>query len=644
LKNKNTYKNAEITESAATSHLSALHNSTIRINQYVWDMMKMLEKEEMFGFHFEAKLGAKKVLIILHHEDKEALKKAQQLLSVFKRERDFLFLTKVTENSGIDKRWFIFYFFILLVIFLLIVSAFYPKDGFNLFTKSSSEVVPKLITQTSEKNITVEEIEVDIEKLKALKESFEEQNSTSLSPKVMKALSITTDIVSEVVSEEEKAKYSSEALVKRFKGKSGFKLVVKEDKNNEDFNLTVQELNDYAMHFVKENNLSEALKYYDKVSTENNATKKEQLIASFHQGEIFEEMGLNEEAKEAYEKSLKVSRSLKEEEGTIGALNELVNLGHLAKVNLSLDDKEVAEKHLKKSKQIYDLLIMELKKFGEVKDSELALALNYLANFYDENDKDLLAIDMRKEALKIYEKLLEKEYEKFALSYYKTVNSLGHSYAKVDHSDFAIREYERALHFMKEAVSKKVLKNRVFISNSYVLLGKANLLVKKLKESDKYYHKALNIYHLLVKKEPSYLSQLTQMHGLFAELYKIEEKFELASKEYTKGIDTFTEMNQEGKGKYNLEIANLLNDLAIMKISKTKEIEQAKRELQEAKKLALDVLRVHFQKAKESIVKSYLYLGMIAMNQKKLALAADYSQKAYFFKTLKGIKGLKSGF
>ena len=40
------------------------------------------------------------------------------------------------------------------------------------------------------------------------------------------------------------------------------------------------------------------------------------------------------------------------------------------------------------------------------------------------------------------------------------------------------------------------------------------------------------------------------------------------------------------------------------------------------------------------MVKSYLYLATIAMGQKNMALAANYSQKAYFFKDLKGVKGL----
>ena len=600
MKKQNTYNHADITDNGVNKHLSGLHNSTVRVNQYVWDIMKILEKEEMFGFHFETKVGGKKILVTLHHEDKDRLKAAQKLLISVEKRPDVLFLTKVKEKQAMDKRWLIFYFLVVVAFVVTLALNFLYKHAYLDSVMETSKVEEKShMVASDKKEPIVQEIEVDIEKLKALKESFEEQNSTTLSPKAMKALSMTTEIISEVVSEEEKAKYSSEALVKSFKGKSGFKLVVKEDNNSEDFNQSVAELNEYAMHFVKENNLSEALKYYDKVSKEDNTSKKEKLIASFHQGEIFEEIGLNEEAKTAYENSLKLSGELKGKEHTIGTLNELVNLTHLAKVDKKLDEVVLSENHLKRAKEIYDLLILELKKFGELKESELALALNYLANFYDQKDQDLLAIDMRKEAIKIYDKLLEKEHKRFALPYYKTVNSLGHSYLKIEHFPFATREYERALHFMKESVAKKVVKNRAFKAYSYTLLGEVNLLAKKLKESDKYYHKALNIYRLLVKKEESYRLELIQMHGFFAELYRAEKKFDLASEAYEKGIEGFTKMNEEGGSKYNLEIANLLNEFAIMKISQPlfegEVVIEAKEKLQKAKQLASKVLKNHFK-------------------------------------------------
>ena len=663
MKKKNTYQSTDITASGANKHMSGIHNKCIRTNQYVWDMMKVLDRQEMYGFHFEAKVGVKKIMVILHHESQNQLDTAQKILKNVAKNADVLFLTKLKEKKT-NKLGMIFFISIFsLVIMTLIVSLLFKNGYFDSLIKTvqSKEIIEqsniKKVFSIGENEPVVEEIVIDIEKLKLLKESFEEQNSTSLSPKVMKALTMSTAIISEMVSEEEKAKYSAEALVKSFKGKSGFKLVIKEeDKLNKDFNKTVKELNAYAMHFVQENNLSEALSYYDKVSKEDNISKKEAMINSYHKAEIFEKMGLNEEAKSAYANALNSNKDLnatsyetevsKEDNGTVvHSLNELISLGHLAKIHQDLNETKKAKEIIEKAQNLYKLLIVELKKYGDVKSEELALALNYLASFYTDNNQNLLSIEIRKEALKIYEKLLTKESIKFGLTYYKTLNSLGEGYLKIEKIKLAKQTYKKSFDLIKKLIKSKIVKDKSYKALSYRALAMVAIKQKKLKEAKKYYINALNIYRTLEKKEKKYQLQIADMHGEFAVVYALEKKFKLAKKEYREGIYKFIKMNKKAPLKYNLEIAKLLNSSALMKISNydmnSTEILYAKIELRESKKWAKKAIEINFKEAKKSMTESYAYLAYIAGSNKDMVLALEYYKISYALKRVKGINAFK---
>jgi len=642
LKNKNTYENTEMTNSGANKYMSGLHNRCIRTNQYVWDMMKVLDKEEMYGFHFKAKVGAKKILVILHHEDNEKLDKAQKILKHVEKNSDVLFLTKLKEKKSHNRVWIIAFSIIFLCILIIFTLSFTYKKGY--FDEIIEQYKSAKVVEESkvEKEPVIEEIVVDMEKLKLLKESFDEENATTLSPKAMATLTIITGIISEEVSEEEKSKYSTEELVKSFKGKSGFKLVVKDETSSKEFNATVKELNSYAMHFIKENNLSEALKYYDKVSQEDNVSKKEAMMSSYHQAEIFEEMGLNEEAKSAYNNALKLNEVLTENNQTVDKLNQLVSLGRLAKLHQDINEPKQAEEIIKKAKNLYKLLIIELKKYGELKSEELALSLNYLANFYTSNNENLLSIEIRKEALKIYERFLQKEYKKFALTYYKTLNSLAESYLRIEKIELAKQNYEIALALMEKMVKSKIVENRGYIALSYRALAMVAIKYKQLKKAKNYYLDALSIYQNLVKKEKAYYHEITDMHGEFAGLYTLEKKFKLAQKEYKKGILKFVQMNKKRPLKYNLKIAKLLNSSSFMKISNfdmnSTELVYAKVELRKSKQLGREVIEVNFKKAKKSIAKSYAYLAYIAGRNKQMLLAIEYYQISSALIKVKGIK------
>ena len=73
-----------------------------------------------------------------------------------------------------------------------------------------------------------------------------------------------------------------------------------------------------------------------------------------------------------------------------------------------------------------------------------------MAKFYSDNHNYLLSIEIQKEVLIIYEKLLQKKYKKFALIYYKSLNALAEGYLKTEQVKLA-KEYYISLEFGVES-------------------------------------------------------------------------------------------------------------------------------------------------------------------------------------------------
>ena len=713
MKNKNTYENTDITDNGANEHMSSLHHKCIRTNKYVWDMIKVLDKEKMYGFHFETKVGKTKTLVILYHDEKVALNKAQKLLRNVEKNSDILFLTKLRKQKKKGRLGLIIFISLLCLVMVGVIANFLYKMGHFDFlldaSPSSKSVQSSNVATVSENNDDepiVEEIVVDIQKLELLKEGFEEQNNSELTPEVLHTLTVTTGIISEMVSDEEKAKYSSEALVANFKSKNGIKLMVKDDGSNKDFNRTVKELNTYAMNFIKENNLSEALNYYDKTAKEHNLSNEEAMMNAQYKGEIFERMGLHEEAKGSYEKALSLSKFFlennqtlddlaflddhnvseilsyydkalssdngletgemdnivfqetllnglnlgelfKEKNQTITTLNELVNLGHLSQIYEDLNETKRAKEIAQKAQNLYKLLIIELKKYGEVKSEELALTLNYLGSFYANKNEPLLAIEMNKEALKIYDTLVKKSYEKFSLDYYKNLNTLGTRHLQVGHVKVAKQNYQEAFQFMEKLIKSKTVKNNAYLALSYRALAEVAIQENALKEAKKHYESALDIYRGLQKQEEKgYSVHITDMHGEFAKLYTLEKKLSLAKEAYQEGIYKFMEMNKASPSKYCLKIAKLLNSSAKMKVSnydmKSTEIIESKLELRESLEWAKKGIETNFKEAKQSMIESYAYLAYITGKNQNMTLAKKYYKTYYILKKINELDAFKS--
>ena len=625
MRKKNTYEPTDVNYHGGLKHGANIHSVSVQVNQYVWDMMKVLDQHELYGFAFEAKIGENKTIVILRHEEKDALKKARKVLKDSHDESDFVFLTKVIKKKSNKTMWII----LAIVVVFALVGRFlwflYEKD---LISFSSSVPAPKVISSAPP---VVEEIEIDVEKLKAFKESFAEQNST-IDDATMKVMEITTSVIASFVSDEEKAKYSSKNLVESFKGKSGIRFVAKDGNLSKDFNATVKELNVYAQNFVKDSNISLALQCFDKALDLNTSSKDELLQTLANQGELYENIGQIQKVKESYSKILELNPELKEEEFMkYGLTNALIH-SKLSKVYEDLNQTKLAKESLKKAETVYKSLLVEFRKRskdGKIEESQLAWALNYLANFYADDKKEYaVSIEIRKEAISIYKELSKTNPKKFALLYYKTLNSLGKSYLLLNEMNLASKTYNSALD-----IAKGVLKQNLYKALSFRALAMVEIKNKKFTKAKNYYNNAFKIYKKLVHENSKrYRPKLIEIYACFAYLEKEKGNYELAEKRYKKVILAYKKMNKEKPLEYNLDIAKALNELAFIQIAYFKNLMEAEIKLFEALSVAKKVKKIEQKRAKKILAESYRSLAYLAILEKNMHAASDYYKKAYSLK------------
>ena len=624
MKKTNTYIPTDVIAQNKKTYNANLHAKSLKINQIIWDMIKILNKFELYGFHFEAKIGSTRTFVTLMHEDEALLEEAKKRLKFIAEDEGVRLLSKVKERKSSKIIWIILGIILAITVIFSMTFSFY---GDKILYKFNYLINPPIEVHKQHQPIVEKIVEVDIEKLKILKDSFSKSENI-LDPKVVKAMDITTSIVSSMVSDEEKAKYSSENVVKNFKGKSGFKFVLKDGNLSKDFNATVAELNDYAMHFVKENNLSLATKFYDRALAHKEITQEELMVTLANQGELFEKMGDMNATEVTYRQILNLLPPLvKKDFEKYAITNALV----LSKIKTLIKNSQVQKKLLLQSDEIYKKLLTRLRekaKKGKVKYKiRLGMALNIMANFYAYDKKDFNAsISLREEAIELYSMMSKKKKYPFTLLNYKSLNSLGRTYQLINKRELAFKNYLEAIKIIHPILEKKSMKNYDYLALSYRVLSHLKLEDKDFKSAKIYYKEALDIYQKLFNKNRSnlYKVYLIEMEKLFAQIEAKRGEISTAKRHYKQAIRSYKKLNQPSHLKYNLEIANTLNDLALLDLE-DKPIE-AGIELYEAISLAKKSLKIDYSLAQQTLAKSYAYRSYLSF------LEGDRESSSQFYR------------
>ena len=492
-KQENTYDSTDVNKGGGKQYGSDIHGVAIETNKIIWDMIKELNAKEYFGFYFMAKLSVKKTVIIMYHKDEEMLQKGKHLLHDFQSIPNILFLAKIKKGKGSQ---FIKIFLILTTLFsILMALAFFVYDNKEYFIKLTESLFPTSSEKKVDENImdNIKKVEVDVKTLKALKENFIDEKDP-LQEKITQGMEMGVAIMSAMVSDDEKAKYSSKDLVESFKGKGGIEFVLKKDENmsEKEFDISVKELNSYAMGFVKDVNSSQMIDGYDRVLKSDKSAKKEDLAVAYNtMGDLYLENNESKRAEISYTKSLKLSQKLAKknpEKYSGGVAYKLTKLAHIHsdfdKPKLSTKELEEAEKVYLKVLSIYRKLS---KKNAKKFQKNVAWSLNMLANFYHDEREDFKeSLKYREEAMNIYLKLVETEPKEYNLLLSQTFNSLAKTYGSLGKLKSAKKYYLKSLALMKqlskEEGEKLYRSPMAKVHNSLAWISVSTLKVKEAKE------------------------------------------------------------------------------------------------------------------------------------------------------------------
>ena len=670
---KNTYVATKVLYGSGEKYNSNIHHTTLKVNQYVWDMMKVLEKEELYGFKIESKIGAKKILVILNHTDADILKEAHGVLKNFHNNDEIVFLTKVSkekENNFIRNSYITL--IILALLAAILYGSYYWSQQQNL--NFSLEEKEFKIKESNEEEIVIQKIEIDPEKLLKLQEVFVDD---AKSDDIKKIMTIGTNIISMSVSDEEKAKYSSEALVQNFKGKSGFQFVLKEGNDTKSFEENVEKLSKFSQGFIAENHKemskivnsklkesnqssSQALnsilqesKRFQNFLTEENGTKSLdvnlQEIHGYAKAAI--EQNNIEMAKACYTKALNDFNLSSEEKGFAFIQQAVLNLDqndslnaeknyNLALmlyqnlsnedfVNFSLQegwlleqlseletDKKVQEELLKKVESIYLKRIKKLRKSSKKSSKEkLAKALYYLSNFYFTHKHDLKqTLKLNSEALALY----KKSKTEISSDYLNVLYGLANKYNVLEKFNKSEKLYLSLLKSLR-----KSNKNEDSIAKVLHKLGNLYTKMEDFKKSELHYKKALEIYEKLIATNYRQYKPIALKleHDIALYEQKIEE-FKKAEERYVSILKTYQELSKK-MTEHNLDMAKIWNSYAKVlftqksfAIKNLSKIKQAERYLKNALILSGEVLHQKYREASKIQSKSYFYLALLSNLQK----------------------------
>ncbi len=601
-RNKNSYDDTSVMKQGGKEYGSDIHGVALRVNKHVWDMLKVLKKKRLFGFHFSAKLGVKNTIVIMTHKDRDMLNLGQKALHEFQDIDGIIILAKVEKlqrskedclvvGESSDAPWKSKTGISTIIVTMLIVSVsvYYMmknnQDKKRPFKESNLTIAKKQVD--IEKNI-----EINIEMMNALSEGFDNRENKRVKEVLAQVLEISTSTdILEKVPGYEKMELDNNKIVSAY-GDPNIKYVIK------DGNGSMKKLNEMAQAYAKENNITEAkailkelveigkeagkksiesnegvaknlntlgdtyLKEGDKKSAKNSFDEAMEISSELakkdmakygetfadtlnHVGDFQEKENHLKEAEKSYSKALEVHKKLDKRERRgydIRIARELANLGA---INIFLNNKKMAERLYREAegryRRVVELYRSLVKKEPKIYKPHLAYSLNNLATLYLYREQNLSkAIEPTKEALSIYKKLDKIEPRKYSDLLVLTLHRVASIYNKKEEFVIAKEGYSEVIKYCKEHNSSKYSEHIAKSLNALAWIHTKEPKLRDFKKAKEQLHEAIRLYTKLNIKSPKKFNEILSLsYSNLGYIATIEEESKLASKMYKKALKIF---------------------------------------------------------------------------------------------------------
>ena len=650
-KKKNTYSSTDVSYQSGMKYGSDIHQVAIKTNQIVWDMIKILNKKGLFGFHFSSELGTRKTIVNVLHYDKAMLSHAKRELQEFQSIDDLIILYRIKQKKEKNHVRVVVVLMLILATVVLVGAGIgyylYTQTGF--FTPDSQK--KSAIIEQFDNNETKQTIEVDIQTLTALKESFEKQEKSESEKAMMQTMVITTDLISEVVPDSLKDKYSSEEVVNKFKG-GGVNLVLKSGaEGSVDLNQSIAELNAYAKDYISNHQYDKALGYYQQ-AIESNEENTSALLESYAgQGEIYMKSDQLKEAKISYENALALSKHLSKKDKIRYQNTQAWTEAKLSRVYQDLNQTKEVKEALVKAESIYiktvDLFKKLAQKDPKVHQQNLAWAYNMLANFYHNDKQDFnRSLQVRQKALDIYKALAKREPKRFFERLFRTYNSMGLSYQELKQYTLAQKSYQKGFELIQSIREEESSDYKRHLAQALNLLGVVHTKLEKYNQAYKHLKQAESLYkQLLFEDSHQFKPFLLSVQQDIASLYVHQKEYAKAWRLYQDTFVKYQGLLDKKPLHYNMPMAKILNSMAWIALvdEKMQKKSQTRRLLHESLSHSKELQKINrFHYASLNFT-SYLYLAYLSIHEgnilesfkhyeRALSLKRDYDiEKSYLF-------------
>ncbi len=553
-KKKNTYDATSVIKGGGVEYGSSIHGIAISVNQVIWDMMKVLKEKKLFGFHFKAKLGVKRTIVVMTHPDKKMVERGKKVLHEFQEIENIILLAKIETSSdtssddptrqnreilwksktGISS--------IIGILSVLAGIVFYIMNN-----PAEKEPQTQAKTEPIQQPINiVKNIEINAEMMEIISKNFDNKENKLVKSVLANVLEITTSTdILEKIPLFEKVTLDKEAIIKSYQDP------------NITFTLTnakgsSQALNEFALEYAKENNISQAKSIYqDLIKLGKEAGKKNpehlkgvaQTLNNL--GDAYIQEGKIKKAEKAYQKALNIHKKLETKKPSQYALHKAWDLTKLAQLyenqKKHTKAKEFYTKAQKQYQQAVEIYRTLVKKDAKKFQPYLAWSLNTLANTYLNPEENLSqAVQPKEEALSIYKKL-EKEYPKeYTEHLLLTLYTTGSLYNQLELYKKAEVRYHEVVTHSKE-INSTTIRVKEYQGKALNSLAWIHTKQPKLRDFEKAkleLHEAIKLYNVLIVKNPKqYNPILSLSYSNLGYIATIEEKIDLAINSYKKAIN-----------------------------------------------------------------------------------------------------------
>ena len=606
--NKNTYDDTSVARAGGQNHGSDIHGVALRINKIIWDMLKVLKREKLFGFHFSAKIGSKKTVVIMTHKDRDMLNRGQKRLHEFQDIDDMIILAKVDTKSkgtkedslvlGQEKStpWRSKTSISSIIVTMFIISGvvyYMTKKGQN----EKKEVEDNTTIETTQVDIE-KNIEINVEMMNVLSKSFDNKDNKKVKAVLSQVLEISTSTdILEKIPGYEKVEIDKDEVVKMYEDPN-IKYVIK------DGNGSMSDLNALAQSYAKDNNITEAkgilkeLIDIGKVGSKTDSRHQEGVANNLNTlGDITLDEGDVKDAEKSFSEALEIDRKLAEKsprEYDIRVARELTKLGA---INIFLNNRKRAKRLYLEAemryKRIVELYRSLVKKEPQTYRPHLANSLNNLVNLYLQQEQNITkSIAPSKEALSIYRELDRAEPKKYNDFFLLTLHKTASIYNKDNNFTVAMGLYNEVINYSKEQNSIRYDEHIAKSLNALAWIHTKQPKLRNFKKAKMQLNEAIKIYSKLIKKHPKIFNSILSLsYSNLGYIAIIEEESTLALKLYKKALEIADDFDS------SISYANLL---------------ATQKRYKDTNRLFISILKKYTSKKEEA--KALMYYGEFYMN------------------------------